>query len=90
MTSPPPALLPVDRFLHTLDNVSREGRQLRNRLIREYLIDSAAFAADLLLLRDYRLSLVDTYNRVRDDAAARLGLAPAILPRILHVDATEA
>jgi hypothetical protein len=176
MTSSPPALLPVDRFLQTLDIVAREGRQLlwsrervfaqpidrcwvaqlpdapeiaetleafvsrfgrmqdtiadkllprwlqalaerpgsqietlnraerlgvlqdvtewlearalRNRLVHEYMTDSAAFAADLGLAYGYCLLLVDTYNRVRSDAAARLGITEAVLPPALGDNAT--
>lgn len=56
------------------------ARKLRNKLIHEYMTDPAAFAADLMLARDYSLMFFDAYNRLRLDAAKRLGLELSTLP----------
>lgn len=57
-----------------------EARQLRNRLVHEYLQSPSDFAADLSAARDLTFQLVDTYNRVRRDAAIRLEMGEAELP----------
>lgn len=57
-----------------------EARQLRNRLIHEYMTDSEAFAADLNLAKSYSRVLIDTYRRLLNDAAARLKIPDADLP----------
>lgn len=60
-----------------------EARQLRNRLIHEYMTDPAAFAADLRLATGYCPMLIDTARRARQEAATRLHLDPDALPPIL-------
>ncbi|NTV10928.1 MAG: hypothetical protein HGA47_09170 [Zoogloea sp.] len=57
-----------------------EARQLRNRLVHEYMLDSADFAGALNLARDYSRMLIDTCRRVRSDAALRLGIPAERLP----------
>lgn len=51
-----------------------EARQLRNRLVHEYITDSDTFAKDLQLAEAYSRMLVATLRRLRDDARTRLGL----------------
>lgn len=58
-----------------------EARQLRNRLVHEYMTDGAAFADDIVLAGTYSRMLIDTYRRVRDDAAQRLNLPADRLPQ---------
>lgn len=50
-----------------------EARNLRNRLVHEYITDPARFAEDLMLAREYSLMLLDTFNRLRQDAMTRMG-----------------
>jgi hypothetical protein len=57
-----------------------EARQLRNRLVHEYMTDSAAFAEDLRLAEAYSRMLIETYRRVRQDAITRLGIPEDRLP----------
>lgn len=57
-----------------------EARQLRNRLVHEYMTDCASFAEDLNLAQAYSSVLVETYRRLRMDAVARLKIAAARLP----------
>lgn len=61
-------------------NTWLEARQLRNRLIHEYMTDSQAFAEDLRIAEAYSRMLVGTYGRVREDAATRLDIAEEQLP----------
>jgi hypothetical protein len=63
------------------------ARQLRNRLIHEYMTDPNAFADDLLLAKGYTRDLIGTYNRVRDFAIARMHLAEGELPPLLEAPA---
>jgi hypothetical protein len=56
-----------------------EARQLRNRLIHEYMTDSAAFAEDLNLAETYSRMLIETYLRLREDAVTRLKIAASQL-----------
>lgn len=60
-----------------------EARQLRNRLVHEYMTDAAEFAADLNMAHEYSLLLVETYNRLRLDVVTRLGIQMASLPQAL-------
>jgi hypothetical protein len=57
-----------------------EARQLRNRLVHEYMTDCASFAEDLRLAESYSHMLIDTYQRIRKDAEARLKIAPDQMP----------
>lgn len=57
-----------------------EARQLRNRLVHEYMTDCASFAEDLNLAQAYSSVLVETYQRLRMDAVARLKIAADRLP----------
>ncbi|RYU56646.1 hypothetical protein EWI61_14450 [Methylolobus aquaticus] len=49
-----------------------QARKLRNRLIHEYMVDPAAFAADLHLAREFTDMLLKTYARIREFAEARM------------------
>lgn len=71
--------------LGVLDDTTKwlEARQLRNRLIHEYMTDAASFATDIALAREYSLMLVETYNRLRLDVMSRLGLQAAQMPEAL-------
>ncbi|MDY0330909.1 MAG: hypothetical protein RBR52_10480 [Thiomonas sp.] len=57
-----------------------EARQLRNRLVHEYMEDSTFFAASIQLAEGYCAMLLDTYQRLRKDVVHRLGIAQADLP----------
>jgi hypothetical protein len=59
-----------------------EARQLRNRVVHEYMTDSAAFAEDLHLAEAYSRMLIETYRRVRDDAQTRMNLPADRLPHV--------
>lgn len=64
-----------------------EMRNLRNRLVHEYMSEPAKFVEDLVLAKEYSLMLIETYNRLRQDAMTRMrhtkeSLPPALpLPR---------
>ena len=75
--------------LGVLENVDRwlEARQLRNRLIHEYMESPASFAADLVLARDYCKDLFATFKRLRDFAATRMGISHTVLPVLPDLDA---
>lgn len=60
-----------------------EARNLRNRLVHEYISDPERFTEDMLLAREYSLMLLDTYNRLRQDAMMRLGIDQENLPEEL-------
>jgi hypothetical protein len=60
-----------------------EARNLRNRLVHEYMTDPVRFAEDLLLAREYSLMLLDTFNRMRRDAIERMGHEAESLPNAL-------
>ena len=57
-----------------------EARQLRNRLVHEYMTDAPSFAEDLNLADSYSRILLQTYRRICEDAAKRLHLPPEQLP----------
>ena len=60
-----------------------EMRNLRNRLVHEYMTDAAKFAQDLLLAKEYSLVLMETFNRLRQDAKSRMGHKNEGLPEKL-------
>ena len=60
-----------------------EARKLRNRLVHEYVVDHAEFAENLRLAGEYSMILFDTYNRLREFAASRMGVDHALLPEVL-------
>jgi hypothetical protein len=60
-----------------------EARNLRNRLVHEYMTDAGKFAQNLLLARQYSLVLINTYNRLRVDTMERLHVEQARLPAAL-------
>lgn len=68
--------------LGVLDDVTAwlEARQLRNRLIHEYMTNSTAFAEDLQLAESYSRMLLDTVARIRGDAMQRLNIPASRLP----------
>ncbi|MHB1360249.1 MAG: hypothetical protein ACYCWC_11790 [Rhodocyclaceae bacterium] len=57
-----------------------EARQLRNRLVHEYMTDPASFVEDLKLAESYGRMLFETYQRVRADAVTRLKIPVEQLP----------
>lgn len=57
-----------------------EARNLRNRLVHEYMEDIEDFHQALGIAREYSLMLMRTYNRTRDDARQRLALPGLRLP----------
>lgn len=57
-----------------------EARQLRNRLVHEYMENPDAFARDLLLAQDYSQILFDGYARIRNYAGQRMEVAENDLP----------
>ena len=57
-----------------------EARQLPNRLVHEYMTDSASFAKDLGLAEEYSRMLIATCQRLRKDAMTRLNLPANTLP----------
>lgn len=60
-----------------------EMRNLRNRLVHEYMTDPAKFVEDLALAKEYSLMLMETCNRVRQDAITRMGHKQQNLPEEL-------
>jgi hypothetical protein len=60
-----------------------EARNLRNRLVHEYMTDPAKFVDDLVLAKEYSLVLIETFNRLRQDAMARMGHEKENLPEKL-------
>lgn len=64
------------------------ARNLRNRLVHEYMTDAGEFARNVLLAAEYSGMLIDTYNRLRSDAMDRLQVPQARLPEalVLEVD----
>lgn len=60
-----------------------EARNLRNRLIHEYITDPEKFSIDLTLAKEYSLMLIETYNRLRLDAMTRMGQKQEDLPDAL-------
>jgi hypothetical protein len=73
--------------LGVLESADRwlEARQLRNRLIHEYMESPSDFAANLQLARELSLLVMATYNRIREDAETRLGIPSADLPERLSL-----
>lgn len=57
-----------------------EMRNLRNRLVHEYMNDTAKFVEDLGLAKEYSLMLIETFNRMRHDAMTRMGYKKENLP----------
>jgi len=68
--------------LGVLTNVEKwlEARQLRNRLIHEYMENEATFAADLLLAQEYSALLIEVFNRLCDFADRRMDVEKEKLP----------
>ena len=60
-----------------------EARNLRNRLVHEYMTDPAKFVGDLALAREYSLMLIATFNCLRHDAMTRMGHKKETLPEEL-------
>jgi len=71
--------------LGVLESVERwlEARTLRNRLVHEYMKDADSFSDDLQLAKEYSGLLFDTYHRVREFAATRMGIDKSKLPEKL-------
>lgn len=60
-----------------------EARNLRNRLIHEYITDAAKLVEDLALAKEYSLMLMKTFNALRQDAMTRMGHKQEDLPEEL-------
>jgi len=60
-----------------------EARNLRNRLVHEYMTDAEKFIEDLALAKEYSLMLIETFNRLRQDAITRMGHNRDSLPEEL-------
>lgn len=60
-----------------------EARNLRNRLVHEYMTDPTRFIEDLALAQEYSVMLMETYNRLRQDAMTRMGHKQESLPEEL-------
>ncbi len=59
------------------------ARELRNRLVHEYMNDPHAFAGDLQEAPGYATMLLHVHDRVRDFAAQRMAIAGQQLPQPL-------
>ena len=55
-------------------------RSLRNRLVHEYMTDTAKFAQDLVLAKEYSLVLIVTFNGLLQDLNKRMNYNNEILP----------
>ncbi len=62
-----------------------EALNLRNRLLHEYITQPESFAEDLLLAKDYSVMLIETFNRIRQDALTRMAHKPESLPEALPI-----
>jgi hypothetical protein len=60
-----------------------EMRNLRNRLVHEYMCDAVKFVEDLALAKEYSLVLMATFNALRRDAITRMGHGEESLPEKL-------
>jgi hypothetical protein len=60
-----------------------EERNLRNRLVHEYVTDPVKFARDLVLVKEYSLMLIETFNCLRQYAMTRMGHKKENLPEEL-------
>jgi hypothetical protein len=60
-----------------------EVRNLRNRLVHEYVTDPVKFARDLVLAKEYSLMLIETFNCLRQYAMTRMGHKKENLPEEL-------
>ena len=60
-----------------------EVRNLRNRLVHEYMTDPVKFARDLELAKEYSLMLIETFNCLRQYAMMRMGHKKENLPEEL-------
>ncbi len=63
-----------------------EARNLRNRLVHEYMTDAGEFSGNLILASEYSRMLIDTYNRLRGDAMERLQVEQLRLPAALDLN----
>ncbi len=59
------------------------ARELRNRLVHEYMQEPRAFAEDLRIAGEYTMMLHRTYDHVREFASQRMGLPQDSLPPAL-------
>ncbi len=62
-----------------------EMRNLRNRLVHEYMTSATKFVEDLKLAREYSLMLMETFNRLRQDAMTRMAYDAGGLPAALSL-----
>jgi hypothetical protein len=74
--------------LHVVDSVEDwlVARNLRNRLVHEYMENPEAFAEDLLLAKQYTQLLVNTFNNLHDFALHRIEVDESRLPAKRFLD----
>jgi hypothetical protein len=60
-----------------------EACSLRNRLEREYMTNPEKVVEDLALAKEYSLSLMESFNSVRQDSITRMGYKKEGLPEEL-------
>jgi len=53
--------------------------------VHEYMTDPAGFAEDLALAKKYSLKLIETFNRLRQDAMTRMGHKQESLPEEIRL-----
>lgn len=64
-------------------DIRDDAQELRNRLVQEYTTDPARYAEDLALARKYSRALLETFNRLRQDALTRMWHKPENLPTVI-------
>ena len=71
------ALLPNLLFQRLVSSVAS------NRLVHEYMESPDTFAEDLVLAKEYSTMFIETYNRLRKFATARMRIDESKLPETL-------
>jgi hypothetical protein len=73
--------------LGILDSTERwlAARNLRNRLVHEYMTTPEKLVEDLALAKEYSLMLMEAFNCVRRDAMTRMGLKKEGIPADLSL-----
>ena len=77
--------------LGVMPNVEQwlEAKQLRNRLVPEYMTDPAKFAESIELAIHSTRLLIEVYNRVRENAMKRMKIEADALPQALAMPPSE-
>jgi len=60
------------------------ARNLRNRLVHEYMTDAVKFVEDLELAKEFSVMLIETFNRLRRYALERMAIEIEGLPGSLN------